>query len=141
MDNVSGNGTDTDERFTLRAGRWYAWMMLPGYNGPYVSPIYVMGVEPEKTGGHTLCLSFHNAYYAAGIRDFRGVCCRVLKRFANYMLVDLTVGSSGSERSAVISDISKEWLHLAGAADKYEWSGELQNVLTRTHFRGHPPAE
>lgn len=127
-------------RFTLRTGRWYAWMMLPGYSGPYVSPIYVTGITREKTGGHTLTLDFHNAYYAAGARNFEGVRCRVLKRLPDHMLVDLTVGNPGSGRSAVISEISEHWLRLAGTERMYELHGmSLQDALTKAHFRGRPP--
>lgn len=41
------------ERFTMRAGQWYSWQMMPGYFGlfePYCSPIYVLRVKPLKTG-------------------------------------------------------------------------------------------
>ena len=139
MDKTPDEGVTTGGRFTLRPGRWYAWMMLPGYNGPYVSPIYVTSVKPEKTGGHTLSLSFHNAYYAAGARSFEGVRCRVLKRFPDHMLLDLTIGQPG--RSAIISEITEPWLRLAGTAGKYDLAGKsVQDVLTLTHFRGRPPA-
>ncbi|MCL7744278.1 hypothetical protein LV476_04840 [Guyparkeria hydrothermalis] len=56
------------------------------------------------------------------------------------MLLDLTVGQPGSGRSAVISEISEQWLRMAGTADKYEQNGrDWQDVLTQAHFRGHPP--
>jgi len=130
---------DYAPRFTIRPGRWYAWMMLPGYAGPYVSPIYVTRVLPEKTGKHWLSLGFYNAYYAAGVRDF-SVRCRVLKRFPDHVHLDLTPGKPGAGRSAVISEISEGWLRLAGTADKYELDGsDVQDVLTKKHFRGRPP--
>ena len=45
--------------FTIEAGRWYAWQMMPGYGEdgvPYLSPIFVHEVKPLKTGKGTIYL-------------------------------------------------------------------------------------
>ena len=84
--------------------------MLPGYFGermtPYCSPIYIQRVNPLKTGGGLLRLTFFNALYAEGVQDFQ-VDLKVLKRATNYLLADLPYDP---ERSAVVGHIEFQWL-------------------------------
>jgi hypothetical protein len=102
------------EHLLLHPGSWYAWYMLPGYSTgffPYVSPIKVYDVKPEKTGRSTLLLSFYNAGYAEGVRDFK-LRIRILTRRDHHLLVELLYGSGGAvdRRDAVIGRIDHEWL-------------------------------
>jgi hypothetical protein len=96
-----------DNLFTIEAGRWYAWTMLPGYGDdgvPYLSPIFVRDIRPLKTGNGILRLDFFNAFYAEGVRDF-SFKLKVLKRAPRYVIVDLLDG----DRCAIVSELTGEW--------------------------------
>ena len=97
----------------LRPQRWYTWEMLPGYTDsfdPYVSPVYILGVKPLKTGKGLLKIGFYNALYATGVKGFQATV-KVLKHTPNYMLADLTPSYDGDNtRSAVIGRMSYQWL-------------------------------
>ncbi len=100
--------------FLIRPKTWYGWQMIPGYHGdynvPYFSPIYVEALTPHKSGNSRLTVTFLNALYAAGVRDF-SVSLRVLKRSDHYIVGEiLAPGFTGSERTAVISRLEPAWL-------------------------------
>lgn len=125
---------------TLVAGRWYAWQMLPGYVDtgafmPYVSPIYIEAVKPQKTGSGVLALAFINAAYAEGARYFE-LTVRVLKRAPAYMIVELT---GDEQRAAIMGEISFEWLRQF-CSDRWKcqsresgasYGADVQTYLTR----------
>jgi hypothetical protein len=95
---------------TLVLGRWYVWQMLPGYvdegkYDPFVSPIYIESVEPQKTGNGSLKLAFLNAAYATGVQGFE-LTVRVLKRGPAYLIAELPDG----DRAAIIAEIGFDWL-------------------------------
>jgi hypothetical protein len=98
-------------RLKLMPGHWYVWQMFPGYETvPYVSPIRVFGVEPKKTGRKELALSFYNAFYATGVRDFN-VDLRVLVHQEQYLmaLVAPFTSTDLDQRACVIHHLSGEW--------------------------------
>ena len=102
---------DADGRFILSPGRRYGWQMLPGYtNGysPYFSPIRVERVVPRKTGAGWLDIEFYNAFYAEGVQDFH-LSVRILIRGENYLVCAID-GPGSSQRTAVISSLSMDWL-------------------------------
>lgn len=102
------------ERLRLSPGRWYGWLMLPGYSerggAPYRSPIHVTAVTPRKTGKGILGLTFRNVLYAQGVQDF-DVDLRILTHHRDYLVGTLLYGEQGPhDRTAVISRISLEWI-------------------------------
>jgi hypothetical protein len=103
-------------RFTINAGQWYSWEMLPGYTTgfrPYCSPIYINEIRP--LGSNQLFLRFYNAGYAEGVRNFE-LKMRVLKRAPGYLLA----GSSECEdRTFIIGPIEFDWVRNF-IADAYE---------------------
>jgi hypothetical protein len=64
--------------------------MFPGYGafGPYRSPIRIDCVVPLGTGRGHLRLSFYNANYASGVRDFV-VLCRTIKLSEGFIAIEL----------------------------------------------------
>lgn len=101
----------------MQRGSWYAWSMFPGYGSkfvPYVCPIKILGVTPEKSGASTLMLEFFNSGYASGVQDFR-LRLRVLARLRHYLIAELLYGpDSAIKRHAVAGRIGSEWLELNG---------------------------
>ena len=97
-------------QFSLHAGTWGSWQMLPGYFGermtPYCSPIFVRRVEPLKTGKRILRVDFFNALYAQGVQDF-SVDLKVIKRASNYLIAEFI---DDTDRSAVIGHMEFLWL-------------------------------
>lgn len=97
-------------RLKLIPGKWYGWQMLPGYldrYSPYLSPILVEKVIPEKTGQGWLQLNFFNAFYAEGVQDFK-LRLKVVDKAQDYLITRLEYPDI--ERHAIISRISFEWL-------------------------------
>jgi hypothetical protein len=95
---------------TLANNRWYAWEMIPGYAGRYYSPILIENVSPLKTGRNILRLSFYNACYAQGVRDFQ-MDLIVLHRSENFLIAKLDYGKDTDiDRCAIISPITEAWL-------------------------------
>ena len=96
----------------LKAPNWYAWQMLPGYDGsdgvPWFSPIHVRDVTPLKTGQGLLEVSFLHVFYAEGVQDFT-VRLKVLHRAERFMAGRIE-GSGDGRRLAVISEIEFGWL-------------------------------
>ncbi|WP_132431878.1 hypothetical protein [Pseudonocardia endophytica] len=75
-----------------------------------MSPIKIYKVEPEKSGRSTLVLSFYNAGYASGVKDFH-LRMRVVTRRPFHILVQLLYDSDDvMTRDAVIVRIGHEWL-------------------------------
>lgn len=111
---------------TLVPDQWYGWQMLPGYGpaglGAYFSPIRVERVTPRKTGRGILHLEFVNALYAAGVQDF-ALDLRILRHERDYLVASILSGEGGpTDRTAVISTISLQWIarmcpQLASAAE------------------------
>ncbi len=102
---------DAGGRFILSPGRWYGWQMLPGYSGnyqPYFSPILVDRVAHKKTGSGWLDIDFYNAFYSEGVQDFQ-LSVRILARGGEYLVCSID-GSGPSQRVAVISSLSMDWL-------------------------------
>jgi hypothetical protein len=98
-------------RLKLIPGHWYVWQMFPGYTTvPYVSPIRVFEVKPKKTGRKELALSFYNAFYAPGVRDFT-LDLRVLVHQAQYLmaLVAPFTSTGSDQRTCVTHELSDEW--------------------------------
>lgn len=113
---------DETGRLRLTVGRWYGWQMLPGYGEgyqPYFSPIYITAVRPHKAGTHRLGISFFNAHYTRGVRDF-DVVARVVARRRNYRVVALDYPED-DPRIAVISQLSAGWLqhHAPGLIEEH----------------------
>lgn len=108
------------DRLTLKPGHWYAWQMMPGYTDiPYYSPIRVDHCEALGTGQSKLRLAYFNAAYAAGVQNFEEPL-RVLIRERDYMIAVRDEGKSiGEIRTAIISNISWDWmkLHFNGLVD------------------------
>lgn len=104
-----------DDVLSLQRGSWYAWHMFPGYGNPflpYVSPIRIDEVAPEKTGRSILHLRFFNAGYALGMQDF-SLRLRVLARRPHHLLAELLYGADEpSDRHVVIGRIGRQWLDL-----------------------------
>lgn len=102
---------DADGRFILSPGRWYGWQMLPGYTtgfSPYFSPIRIERVVPKKTGAGWLDVAFYNAFYAQGVQEFH-ISARILIRGENYLVCAIE-GANSTQRTAVISSLSMDWL-------------------------------
>jgi hypothetical protein len=115
-----------DNLFTIEAGRWYAWQMMPGYGDdgvPYLSPIFVHEIKPLKTAKGFLRLNFFNAFYAEGVQNF-SLKMKVLRRARRYLIADLLYG----DRCAIVSELTGEWLRLFVAEwdlPDYVMSGEM----------------
>jgi hypothetical protein len=101
-----------DIPFELKANRWYAWEMLPGYSttgremNRYYSPIYVHKVRRLKTGKGLLRLEFFNACYAVGVKGF-DLTLRVLARRYHFMMASI---DGNDERCVVLAEISFDWV-------------------------------
>ncbi len=111
------------EKLTLSPGSWYVWQMYPGYSTvPYVSPIRILDVTPRKTGRKELEVSFYNAFYAPGLRDFKAVI-RLLAHQPLFLmaLVAPFDSTEGEKRACVIHGLSDEWLErlLPELADRW----------------------
>jgi len=104
--------SEPEERLKLLPDRWYVWQMFPGYASlPYVSPIQVLGATPKKTGRKELALSFYNAFYAAGVRDFT-LDLRILVHQPQFLMALLAPFSSPDreQRACVIHPLSQDWI-------------------------------
>lgn len=96
------------QKLTLETGHWYGWQMLPGYADlPYFSPIYISEIEPLKTGKNMLSLTFVNAMYANGVKEFEQTL-KILSHQEQFLVADIT--SSNQNRCAIISEISFSWI-------------------------------
>jgi hypothetical protein len=125
------------EGFTILAGRWYGWQMMPGYaHWPYFSPILVHRMMPLKTGRGLLGLRFWNVGYAEGVQNFETEL-RVLKRTADFLVADI-VGQP--DRAALVSRLSFGWLeHCCPAALKLgqrQPDEDPQSYLDRVFLEG-----
>lgn len=101
---------NSNERFTLVAGHWYAWHLWPGDVAPslpYCSPIRVQWLQPGEDGTRRLAFAFYNAGYAEGVRDFH-VQLRVLHRTPTHLLGALI--EPERQRSVVISPLDADWI-------------------------------
>ena len=97
-------------RLQLRPKRWFGWQMLPGYSGPYFSPIWVEEVTPRKTGKRILKVRFINVLYAAGVEDF-SLDLRILKHESDYLVSEIVYSEqTTNDRTAIISHIEFEWI-------------------------------
>ena len=142
---------DASGRFVLSPGRWYGWQMLPGYTPayrPYFSPILVEKVIPRKSGAGWLDITFYNAFYAEGVRDFH-LAVRILVRGADYLVCAID-GAGPNQRAAVISSLTMDWLrdHCPEFAEKisyWEMEGlaksEMDYFLNLAAFGSLRPAQ
>lgn len=111
------------EKLTLSPGSWYVWQMYPGYSTvPYVSPIRILDVTPRKTGRKELEISFYNAFYASGVRNFTAVL-RLLAHqplFLMALIAPFDPPQDG-QRACVIHGLSDEWVErlLPELADRW----------------------
>ena len=104
---------ETAAPFLPQAGRWYSYLMLPGYAGPYFSPIKVEHVELRGKACKRLKIKFFNASYAQGVKDFVKDL-KIVARGERY-LVGALKEESGSvgQRTAIITELSSAWMeHL-----------------------------
>ncbi len=89
--------------------------MYPGYSVvPYASPILINSVTPLKSGRKELDITFYNAFYAEGVRDF-STRLRVLAHHPQYLMAAIVeeAGPGHHEpRSCVITDLTPHWLEL-----------------------------
>jgi hypothetical protein len=89
--------------------------MFPGYGDPflpYVSPIRIDEVAPEKTGRSILRLRFFNAGYVLGVQDF-SLRLGVLARRPHHLVAELRYEAGGPrDRHVVIGRIGRQWLDL-----------------------------
>jgi len=117
------------KKLMLSPGSWYVWQMYPGYSTvPYVSPIRILDVRPLKTGRKELEISFYNAFYAPGVRDFT-TALRMLAHQAQFLMALIAPFESteDEQRACVIHDLSDEWI------------GQLLPELS-DRWRTRPPA-
>jgi hypothetical protein len=133
------------ETLLVISQRWYAWMMLPGYTGsgnlPYCSPIFLKRVTPLHTGQRLLELTFINAGYAEGVQDFT-VTLRILKHTPVYLVAALRYGEEDSERTAIISAVTGEWLarfcpEFLSTLRPINSTNDVQSALSAAFFRSH----
>jgi hypothetical protein len=104
--------SEAAERMRLTPGHWYVWQMFPGYAAsPYVSPIRVFAVEPKKTGRKELALSFYNAFYASGVRDFT-LDLRVLVHQPQFLMAVVApfAPPDRDQRACVIHSLTGDWI-------------------------------
>ena len=123
--------------FEIREGGWYAYQMLPGYAGPYLSPIRVEGV---RKSGRKVELRFYNAGYADGVRNFHKhiQITSIEERRLTGALDDAV-----EKRSVTIAEIDREWLsriipeHFLQAnpmSREEAASNDFQGYLNRLHW-------
>ena len=92
----------------LTEGKWYGWQMLPGYGAgaPYFSPIRLDSVR-RLAAPNTATLTFFNACYAHGVRDFKQRV-RFIFQADSYLLCKLL--PNDLQRTAAISELSEHWI-------------------------------
>jgi hypothetical protein len=98
----------TTDDFTPKAGKWYAYMMLPGYSGPYFSPIRVEKVKSIGSSGKRFTLDFYNARYAEGVRNFSKKM-KILSRGDGYLVAEL-MDDKSERRTAIVAEFNRSWL-------------------------------
>lgn len=118
-----------DTNLRLEPGCWYVWQMYPGYSGtPYISPIRIEEVTPLKTGRKELRVSFYNAFYAQGVRDFSPVL-RLFVHHPRYIMAAINPGSDSiDERACTIIHFTPMWEELLVPELAQRW-------------QSHPPSD
>lgn len=104
-----GTSADSDGRFTLVVGNWYAAEISEGSSkeSRLYSPILIEGITPARTGKRHFELSFYHADYPEGVRD-KTYELQTIERSA-YHLLAKCMGHE-SLRILCVSMISWEWI-------------------------------
>jgi len=100
-------------RFTLERGKWYAADFIAddvpsSMEGGYgYSPIYVLGISPNKSGKRLFDLKFYHANYPAGVND-KEYSLKTVHRGNTYILAHTT--NHKSIRFLCIHDLTEKWM-------------------------------
>ena len=90
---------------------WYGWQMLPGYAGPYYSPIKLdRFAKPEDDDG-TCEIAFFNACYARGVQSFTLKLRNVLWT-DDFLAGAINYGDDKFERLGIVTAISARWIQM-----------------------------
>lgn len=121
-------------KFTLQPRAWYAMEYLFPSGERHCSPIWILGVTPEKTGAGWLELSYWHANYPEGVQSKHSTL-RVLAREAGWLFAMTTHGPVTA--GVIIAPITHAWLRLhfaprsAGLCDRDELGSWLDRWVGR----------
>lgn len=93
----------------LKKGHWYGWQMMPGYGGPYFSPIRLEEDCKSPKVGEKFTLRFLNANYARGVRSFE-LDLTLLFDSPSYLVASIDAPDGPPPRTAIISKMAVNWL-------------------------------
>lgn len=94
--------------FKIIPGHWYGWQMLPGYAGPYYSPIRIKQCEVAELES-ALNVAFHNLCYASGVRNFETKLTNVFWT-DDFVSGTIDNGDLIPNRLGIITAITPRWI-------------------------------
>lgn len=123
--------SDSADRFTLRAGNWYATEFIGDEFGGELrnySPIRVDRVIPLSTGKRRFQLHFYHANYPDGVCD-KVYTLETIERGKSFMLARST--EDDPARLLLIYEMSWDWLRTHFSVSRPDDELDVQEWLVR----------